>query len=221
MVLLFGKCGQSLAVNTKHLSNISSTLFRYCQYKMWASWGNTSANTKYFYNICTTLAQRLRRWSSIVQMFYKCFVFTGRIGIDYLKGNLLTDRNMVRCGNNLSLLAPRVWAGCENVNVMWIVRIWISKRLTQILGMSLVEMIISTNHIPQIWVTCYEYRPKSANCGLPFELWEWQTHQSAIIVYQNIGNPYYNAKTNNPFRCNHFQVLNKHLIIKGCRYLYK
>ena len=31
------------------------------------------------YNICTctTSAQRLRRWSYIVQMLYKCFVFTG------------------------------------------------------------------------------------------------------------------------------------------------
>ena len=34
------------------------------------------ANTKHLYNICTTSAQR-RRWSNIVQMLYKCFVFTG------------------------------------------------------------------------------------------------------------------------------------------------
>ena len=26
------------------------------------------ANTKHYYNICTTSAQRLRRWSNIVQM---------------------------------------------------------------------------------------------------------------------------------------------------------
>ena len=32
----------------------------------------------YAYNICTTSAQRLRRWANIVQMLYKCFVFTGR-----------------------------------------------------------------------------------------------------------------------------------------------
>ena len=32
-------------------------------------------DTKHLYNICTTPAQRLRRWSSIVQMLYKCFVF--------------------------------------------------------------------------------------------------------------------------------------------------
>ena len=35
------------------------------------------ANTKHLYNICTTSAQRLRRWSDIVQMLYKCFVFAG------------------------------------------------------------------------------------------------------------------------------------------------
>ena len=33
------------------------------------------ANTKHLYNICTTSAQRRRRWSNIVQMLYKCFVF--------------------------------------------------------------------------------------------------------------------------------------------------
>ena len=37
-----------------------------------------SANRKHVYNICTTSAQRLRRWSDIVQMSYKCFVFAGR-----------------------------------------------------------------------------------------------------------------------------------------------
>ena len=35
------------------------------------------ASKKHLYNICTTLAQRLRRWSNIVQMLYKCFVFAG------------------------------------------------------------------------------------------------------------------------------------------------
>ena len=37
------------------------------------------ANAKHLYNICTTSAQRLRRWSNIVQMSYKCFVFAGRL----------------------------------------------------------------------------------------------------------------------------------------------
>ena len=35
------------------------------------------ANTKHLYNICTTSAQRLWRWSSIVWILYKCFVFAG------------------------------------------------------------------------------------------------------------------------------------------------
>ena len=39
------------------------------------------ANTKHLYNICTTSAQRLRRWSNIIQMLYKCFVFTGHVDI--------------------------------------------------------------------------------------------------------------------------------------------
>ena len=39
--------------------------------------GVTPANTNHLYNICTTSAQRLRRWSNIVQMLYKRFVFAG------------------------------------------------------------------------------------------------------------------------------------------------
>ena len=36
------------------------------------------ANTKHLYNISSTSAQRFRRWSNIVQMLYKCFVFAGQ-----------------------------------------------------------------------------------------------------------------------------------------------
>ena len=36
------------------------------------AWG-----TKYLHNICTMLDQRRRRWDNVVQMLYKCFVFTG------------------------------------------------------------------------------------------------------------------------------------------------
>ena len=32
---------------------------------------------KTFVNICTMLVQRRRRWTNIVQMLYKCFVFAG------------------------------------------------------------------------------------------------------------------------------------------------
>ena len=42
--------------------------------------GTVSANTKHLYNICTMLVQRRRRWADVVQILYKCFVFTGLIG---------------------------------------------------------------------------------------------------------------------------------------------
>ena len=46
--------------------------------------GTSQPGTSHLYNIYTTSAQRLRRWSSIVQMLYKCFVFAGmRIRDDY------------------------------------------------------------------------------------------------------------------------------------------
>ena len=31
----------------------------------------------HLHSICTTTAQRLRRWSNVVQMLYTCFVFAG------------------------------------------------------------------------------------------------------------------------------------------------
>ena len=34
------------------------------------------AKTKHFYSICTMLDQRRRRWADVVQILYKCFVFT-------------------------------------------------------------------------------------------------------------------------------------------------
>ena len=35
------------------------------------------ANANHLHYIHTTSAQRLRRWSNLVQMLYKCFAFTG------------------------------------------------------------------------------------------------------------------------------------------------
>ena len=35
--------------------------------------GGDRENTKHLYNICTMPAQRLRRWTNVVQMLYKCF----------------------------------------------------------------------------------------------------------------------------------------------------
>ena len=37
-------------------------------------------NTGYLYNICTMLDQRRRRWSDVVRMEFKCFVFSGKSG---------------------------------------------------------------------------------------------------------------------------------------------
>ena len=37
--------------------------------------GHIPANTKPLFNICTTSAPRLRRWSNDVQVLYKCFMF--------------------------------------------------------------------------------------------------------------------------------------------------
>ena len=36
-----------------------------------------AVNTKHLYNICAMLDQRRRRWAHVVQMLYKCFVFSG------------------------------------------------------------------------------------------------------------------------------------------------
>ena len=40
--------------------------------------GLDPANTKHLYEICTMLELRRRRWTDIVQMLYKSFVFAGR-----------------------------------------------------------------------------------------------------------------------------------------------
>ena len=39
---------------------------------LWCRW--YPANTKHLHDICTTSAQRLRRWADVVQISYKCFV---------------------------------------------------------------------------------------------------------------------------------------------------
>ena len=52
-----------------HLTH--DTVQTLCQWRT----DTTPVNTKHLYSICTTAAQRLRRWSDIVQMLYKCFVY--------------------------------------------------------------------------------------------------------------------------------------------------
>ena len=47
-------------------------------------WPIFPVNTKYLYNICAMLAQRQRRWTGVVQMLYKCFVFVGLQRSDWL-----------------------------------------------------------------------------------------------------------------------------------------
>ena len=46
-----------------------------CQYH-WSFVRESPVKTKKMYNICTISTQRLRRWFNIVQMLYKCVVFT-------------------------------------------------------------------------------------------------------------------------------------------------
>ena len=46
-------------------------------YDYYIGWVNIQGNTTHLYTICTMSAQHLRRWSNIIQMLYRCFVFTG------------------------------------------------------------------------------------------------------------------------------------------------
>ena len=45
----------------------------------WHAFTGNQENTKHLDTICTMSAQRLRRWSNIVQMVYKGFVFAGKM----------------------------------------------------------------------------------------------------------------------------------------------
>ena len=65
--------------------------------------------TKHLYNMCTKLAQRLRRWPNIVQMLYKYFVFTGWLQRD--------DHDI--SANAVLMLAHRV----RKLNQEW-VNVW-------------------------------------------------------------------------------------------------
>ena len=50
---------------------------------------------KNIYNICTTSAQRLRRWSNIVHMLYKCFVFTMFTGLHTVRYKERDDTRLI------------------------------------------------------------------------------------------------------------------------------
>ena len=67
------------------------------------------ADTKHLYNICTTSAQRLRRWPNVVQMLYKCFAFAGVApvsdGVNWCLTSLPVNRGIVVIdGNAISIV---------------------------------------------------------------------------------------------------------------------
>ena len=68
-----------------------------------------SANTKQLYNICTTSAQRRRRWDDVVQMLYKCFVFAGLGPIFYENGPMLGERICFQHGDKELSGMARCW----------------------------------------------------------------------------------------------------------------
>ena len=76
-----------------------------------------AANTKHLYNICTTSAQRLQYGSNIVQMLYKCFVFTVLNAAQQTRG---VEPVLVRCWASVSDDGPAlvhhwvniVFSGC-------------------------------------------------------------------------------------------------------------
>ena len=76
----------------------------------------TQAKTKHLYNICTMLAQRLRRWSNVVQMLYKCFVFTGTLYSIFFPGNnwgICEDgRGELGCG------PQEEFYGCADIEIL-------------------------------------------------------------------------------------------------------
>ena len=85
---------------------IKATLLRLkvnCSFR--ACFSYISVNTKHLYDICTTLDQRQRRWTAVVQMLYKCFVFT-RIRVRHLISHLYI----------YLYSGPRIWKNQLNIN---------------------------------------------------------------------------------------------------------
>ena len=58
---------------TQYTQNVKPKLY-YCWHSIV---DNNPTNTKHLYNIYTMSAKRLRRWSNIVQMLYKCLCLLG------------------------------------------------------------------------------------------------------------------------------------------------
>ena len=72
-------------------------------------------NTKHLYNICTTSAQRLPRWSDIVQMLYKYFMFAGKslASSEYIGGSVMYSDVTVMDGCVTSCLS-RICNHCDS-----------------------------------------------------------------------------------------------------------
>ena len=66
-------------------------------------WKDIPANTKHLHNICKTSAERIRRWSNIVQMLYKCFFITG-LKLDMKSVNPLLDKSSYLNFNRLEVV---------------------------------------------------------------------------------------------------------------------
>ena len=66
----------SIDLNIDHLIEVSvESAHILCHIHSASS--NHPVNTKHLYDICTKLVQCRRRCADVVQMLYKCFVFTG------------------------------------------------------------------------------------------------------------------------------------------------
>ena len=74
------------------------------------------ANSKHLYSICTTTAQRLRRWSNIVQMLNKCFVFAGNATYHISSIAVHTPGVLWICNVSYGMCDFIVW---ENTNVVY------------------------------------------------------------------------------------------------------
>ena len=78
--------------NTNYKSTGQGWMTKYSDLIVWRH--NHPADTKHLYDICTTSAQRLRRWSNIVQMLYKSCVHWVVISLCGVMHNFRVD---VRC----------------------------------------------------------------------------------------------------------------------------
>ena len=75
--LNFEYCVWRVVYHLIHPQSSTASLRQYSLYVL--KGGLNPTNTKHLHKIHATSAQRLRRWSNIVQMLYKCPVFTGRL----------------------------------------------------------------------------------------------------------------------------------------------